>query len=145
MVKIKNYCDIANEKHKRMAKERKAKKFAVGIAVIGAIGVTFGIMMATKKGMELHKIFKSRALDYVEKTKDTIQNRADAVHDTAENAAMVADDVFNNLDKKADDLHKNIKHGYHDVKNDISKTVKNISSDLKKADKWEQHIFSLLM
>jgi len=132
MFKIEKCLEMQKERYKRMERERKAEKFAVGLSIIGAIGLTTGIVMTVKKGMELHKMCKGKALDTVEKTKTIIQDKADAVHDSAEHTAKAVDDVINNLDRKADDLHKNIKHGYHEVKNDVSKTIENITSDLKK-------------
>jgi len=135
MVKIKNPCSLLNERMRQKEKLEKAKKFAVGIAVISAIGVTVCVMMATEKGMEMHRMCRRKALDAVENAKETIKDKADAINKAADKTAKSASNVINEIDKKADDLHENLNDGYHAVKKDIAETAGNISHNLKKDEK----------
>ena len=135
MVKIINPCSLLNERMRQKEKKEKAKKFAVGIAVISAIGVTFCVMMATKKGMEMHRMCRRKALDAVDNAKETIKDKVDAINKAADKTSKSAGKVVNEINKKTDDLHEDLNDGYHAVKNDVAKTAENISHDLKKDEK----------
>ena len=135
MAKVKSSCGCVNEEQKQKEKGRRMKSFAVGTAVIGVIAVTVSVVIGKKRGIEMRKMCKSKVLDTVEKTMDSIQDRADAVHATAEHAAKAASKAIENIDNNSNELNEEIKEGYHDVKNDIHKTVENIASDLKKAER----------
>jgi len=136
MVDIKNLLDMASKNcTEQKEKASKAKKFAVGVAVIGAAGALTCIIMTTRKVIEMRGKCKSKALNSVEKAMNTVQDKAEAINIAAEKAAKTATSAINDIDKKTDDLNVDIKGGYHNVKNDINKTAENISNDLKKADK----------
>jgi len=131
MIKIDKTCDFINEKMRPKEKSEKAKKFALRVALIGAIGVTFCALMAAKKGMEIRNMCKSKALDTVEKTKDNIQDKAAAVHVAADHAAKAASKAINNIDNDSNELRENIEEVYHDVKKGVDEKAEDLSKDIK--------------
>jgi gas vesicle protein len=136
MVKIKDLLDMINEEStKQKEKAAKAKKFAVGITVIGIAGAAACIMMTTRKVVEMRGKYKGKALESVEYAKNTVQNSARDVDTAADNAAKAANSVIHDISKKTDDLSEDVKSGYQNIKNDVNKTADNISNDLKKDGK----------
>lgn len=130
---IKDFIGMVNKEKKKREQAEAAKKIAVGMGTVAAVGIATGILFATKLGKETRKDLKIITENTIGSIKKTAQKKADAVKDSAANVAWKVHNVIEDVNEKTEGVKKDIKDGRNEITQDIHKTVENISNELNKS------------
>jgi gas vesicle protein len=132
---IRDLLDAVNQEKRKKEREKAAKKFAVGMGVVAAAGVTTGLLLAPKSGKEIREGMKKKAIDAVENVKETVQKKAEMIKDCAVHAEQEASNIVEDVHEKTEALKKEIKEGQHDITEEIHKTAGHIAKEINKSVK----------
>jgi len=99
------------------------EKIGFGILVGAAVGITAGMLIATKEGRTMRKTLKEKALNSIDDLEEHIQDGSKEWNATAAHVAKKANQVVRNVDEKADDLQEDLAQGYNKVKREVDQAV----------------------
>ena len=129
---LRDLLDLVSKEKRRQERVKTARKFAIGMGFVAALGVATGVVFAPKSGKETRKELKTIAVNTVENIRDTVQKKAETVKDSAAHAAQEVSNVIKDVHGKTEGLKKDIVDGSHEIILDIHKTAENISNGLNK-------------
>lgn len=136
MTLIELHCLISKQKRKdeRLKAAQRIALVIVGVTAVSltVLGVSTGILFATKFGKKVRVNMKNKAIKTVRDINDAIQNEADKVKDSAKHISHDMRDAIENVDAKTESLKKDIKDGYTKVVHDFNDTAEDISNEFKK-------------
>lgn len=127
---LNDLVDLVGKKKRKKEGVKAAQRFALGMGVVAAVGVTTGILLAPKSGKETREDLKKKVVNTVETIKDTVQKKAVTVKYSTAHAAKEAYNVIKDGRDKTECVKKGIKDGYHEMTHDIHKAAEIISNEL---------------
>jgi len=129
---IKDLITLASKSKTSQERINPVHKFALGIGVVVATGVTAGILFARKLLKKTRSNIRVDAVNAVEIIKDTVEQESELIKNSAAQDEQDVRTAIKNVYAKEDDVKKEIKNGSYEVTDDINKTVENVSKELKK-------------
>jgi gas vesicle protein len=111
---LRDLLELINKEKRRKEKVKAARKFAIGMGVVAAVGVASGIVFAPKSGKETREDLKNIAVTTAETIKERVQKKAETVKDSAAHAAHEVVNVMKDIHEKTEGVKKNNKDGHHE-------------------------------
>jgi gas vesicle protein len=127
---MKELQDLINTERRNEKKAKTAKKFAVEIGIVAALGIATGVIFAVKSGKAAREDLKKGAAKTVGSIEDTAQKKAETVNDSAAQVVQGVSDVIGTINEKAEDAKEDTKDGFQKAAQDIHRTVESVSDDL---------------